>query len=493
MGKKALADHKFKKGVFIAPMNQLNPKLTSWRKERAPEYFWIALIIDYYGREEGLKKCIEVSKILRHVSPELILPKFSKIISLGAEGQTEFFKSISNILDVAVFAPLTLLITYSKSPIFSEFFLFAEGSPAERMETFRKIWIKLSEHQSEFSTDVRFIVVFHSLSSGKVIFSEKIGGVDEIANMLSSYASLSHDDEKMHEVRPIIRSLEGSFAGFVEKDMDGNYLNDFWEIAGKMDECELYSVDFSTNVEGMDEYISYVKKVMRFYTDIFVSTRPHDNRMLVLLGIATYSYKRLLELVENRLYHSIVGRSICRVLVEEYIMMKYLLREEPHHNDIWFEFQLYGLGKYKIIVERYRNSEEQLDEGHIPFDYLDAIVGEYWRKEFIDVDLKYFDNKNIRDKAELIGEKDLFDYCYDYDSVFEHGMWGAIRESSLLKCDSPLHQYHCVPDLENQQNVKSVAHDCRLAMEKIIGVLCDEYGTPPFIVKEYANDEKHSL
>uniref|UniRef100_UPI004057B053 helix-turn-helix domain-containing protein n=1 Tax=Agathobacter sp. TaxID=2021311 RepID=UPI004057B053 len=34
----------------------------------------------------------------------------------------------------------------------------------------------------------------------------------------------------------------------------------------------------------------------------------------------------------------------------------------------------------------------------------------------------------------------------DYDSSFEHGLWGAIRESSLLKCNNPAHKYHCLPE-----------------------------------------------
>lgn len=51
-----LADHTFKKGKFITPINSL---LTikkfedekSWTYGRMPEYLWIGLILKYYGRD----------------------------------------------------------------------------------------------------------------------------------------------------------------------------------------------------------------------------------------------------------------------------------------------------------------------------------------------------------------------------------------------------------------------------------------------------------
>ena len=37
---------------------------------------------------------------------------------------------------------------------------------------------------------------------------------------------------------------------------------------------------------------------------------------------------------------------------------------------------------------------------------------------------RYFDNQNIRAKAESVDEKHLYGLYYDYDSSFEHGLWG---------------------------------------------------------------------
>lgn len=55
-----LSDHKFKKGKFITPMNSL-PKMKaledeqSWTYGRMPEYLWIGLLLNFFGRDEGLR------------------------------------------------------------------------------------------------------------------------------------------------------------------------------------------------------------------------------------------------------------------------------------------------------------------------------------------------------------------------------------------------------------------------------------------------------
>lgn len=67
---------------------------------------------------------------------------------------------------------------------------------------------------------------------------------------------------------------------------------------------------------------------------------------------------------------------------------------------------------------------------------------------------------------------------YDYDSAFEHGLWGAIRESSMLKCNNPAHQYHCVPDIDDECNLKSILGDCVFVLNKIMLFLDEQYGMP---------------
>lgn len=78
---------------------------------------------------------------------------------------------------------------------------------------------------------------------------------------------------------------------------------------------------------------------------------------------------------------------------------------------------------------------------------------------------------------------------YDYDSSFEHGLWGAIRESSLLKCDNPAHKYHCVPDVEDEIRLKTVLPDCIMIMNKTVSFLNEIYGIPQQMLNGVINFE----
>lgn len=61
---------------------------------------------------------------------------------------------------------------------------------------------------------------------------------------------------------------------------------------------------------------------------------------------------------------------------------------------------------------------------------------------------------------------------------------GAIRESSMVKCNNPAHQYHCVPDVEDSNVLKTVLPDCIVVIKKNLSFLNDIYGIPPKLYEE---------
>lgn len=469
-----LSDHNFKKGKFVTPWNELMKdigKENSWFHNRLPEYLWIGLIIEYYGREKGLEKCYLIIKRLHEIAPSLLVPKFSEILKLESTTQNSFYKFIFQTIEVRVLSPLTAVFDYAVAPEFSISFNVLESSVKARVETLNSILRKTSFHQTHLSTDIRFIVIYFTLLSGKLSMPM------EILDLILEYPKLQHSDEKMKIIRPTIRSMEISPID-LEREEDSALLNIFWKRISKMSDCELMYPNFSEEEPDTTLYMKNTKKILEYYSELSISTDPLNSKMLVLLGISTYSYKRLLELVEHNLFNSISGRGIIRVLIEDYIMMKYLLKNESNHKDIWTEYQYYGIGQYKLIVSRFRDTNKDVSNSHVLYDYLDILVNEYIDEEFIDMDTSYFGKQNIREKAKQVGEQDLYGLYYDYDSAFEHGLWGAIRESSLIKCNSAAHQYHCVPDIENNQKLKSVWADCAKLMDKTLNVLIDTFGLP---------------
>ncbi|MBS6474547.1 MAG: hypothetical protein KH354_00950 [Clostridiales bacterium] len=485
MGHSKLSNHTFIKGKFITPINSI-PNMQelsdekSWTYGRMPEYLWIGLILKRFGREEGLRKSYGIISVLHELAPDLYTARLSQILKLNIDIQKTFYNYIISIGAKEALVPLTIFLTASKAPTFAECFYCPEQSVEDRCEAIIQTMREIMDHQSNESTDVRFVALYFNLLSGKVhLLKEQI-------DLLTAYPKTEHTDEIMRMARPAVRSHEMMILTF--ETTDSAYLKEFWRCVSEMTDCNIFVIKFPEENRDVTAYIEKLHEVFIYLSELFVVTDPLDEKMNVLLGIATYSYKRLKEIYEYRLFNSISGRSCVRVLIEDYIMMKYLVKNELSHDNIWRDYQLYGMGLYKLVLARCRESGIS-EESHFDKNYIEALVNEFKGEEFIDMDTKYFDKQNIRVKADSIGEKDLYGLYYDYDSSFEHGLWGSIRESSLLKCNNPAHKYHCVPDVEAEIRLKTVMPDCIMVMNKTVSLLNEFYGIPEQLLSEVLNFE----
>ena len=479
-----LYEHVFKKGKFTAPFNTIMSSISddkSWTYGRLPEYLWIGLVFKQYGRKIGLEKMYKIICDLHELMPELTSPRLSVILSTDAELQKIFYKRVLKIINKRALAPLTMIFTLSKYPEFAKCFYEEEMNVNERRQVLIETMRLLMDHQTNDATDIRFIVLYFESMSGRLHIRK------EQADLLLKYPYLDHGDEEMRMIRPMVRSMELITLAFEEPGLE--YLNYFWERVSAMTECELMSIQFPKEEMKIDMYMEQIFEVFDYLTAVFRETAPLNRKMQVLLGIATYSYKRLKEAYEHKLFNSPSGRSCIRVLIENNIMMKYLVKNESAHDDIWRDYQFYGIGLYKLVLARHRENAEKR-ASHFDENYIEALVNEFVIEDSIDMDTRYFDQTNIRIKAEAVNEKTLYGLYYDYDSSYEHGLWGAIRESSMLKCNNPTHQYHCVPDINDENILKTVLPDCIYVMNKTISFLRDIYGLPEKLFEEVMKFEE---
>lgn len=487
--KSKLSEHKFIKGKFIAPFNSipLMQELSdekSWSYGRMPEYIWIGLVFRKFGRTKGMNKLYNIVLQLHKLAPELSTLRLSEILSLKSDVQENIYNFILKEIGKEVLSPLTVLITESENSKFCEYFFDTNLSIEERCNELIETMRKIMNHQSYDSTDIRFVALYYSLLKEKKILQK------EQRELIRKYPQLSHDDEMMRMVRPTVRSLEMMILNI--ENLDTLYIKKFWRIISDMTDCTIYTIKFPVETRSIDIYMENLYEIFTYLTELYVASSPLEDKMNVLLGIATYSYKRLKEVYEHKLFNSISGRNCVRVLIEDYIMMKYLVKNEETHTNIWKEYKLYGLGLYKLVLAKHRENKTE-GEPHFDQNYIEALVNEFKSEDFIDIDTKYFDQQNIRLKAESVGEKQLYGLYYDYDSSFEHGMWGAIRESSLLKCNNPAHKYHCVPDIDNQNVLKSVMPDCIMVMNKTLNFLNELYTLPKSLFEEVIGFEIKSI
>lgn len=473
-----LENHRFKKGKFITPWNDMLGDISvtkSWALERLPEYIWIGLIFEEYGRKEGLNKCYKIITKLHELNSAINAPTISNILFMDDTKQKQFWEHVKRIIDTHVLEPLTVIYTYRQHKIFNKIFRSNENYKT-KVKKICDVLKKGFDGQSFFATDIRFVVLYFDMLQGRLHMPENISKV------ICEYPTMEHDNEKMRSVRPTIRSMEMCTLGI--DNVDKKDLKLFWEKISEMAECENFYIEYNKMVEYPENYLNFLQEIFEYLTKAFMSTAPLNEKYLVILGISTYAYKRIRELIEHDLYNEISGRGIIRNIIEDYIMIKYLIIHENEHQNIWNEYQYYGIGLYKLIMTRERSKACTYEDGHVNYKYIELLVNEYLDEEYINMDTSYFAKQGIRMAAKDVGEEELFKLFYDYDSSFEHGLWGAVRESSLLKCNSPAHQYHCVPDYLDKQKLPSVWKDSVRTMNKILRVVDKYISIPKELMEE---------
>lgn len=483
MDKSKISDHYFKKGVFITPFNQIeNLQLQSWNFKRLPTYIWLGLIIKHYGHTIGLEKCFKIVKFLiKDLSVGIDYPMFHLINRLNDKILERFYDYILTEIDNEILYPLTLIYTYSHYQLFNKYFN-QQKLRDNRLELLSEILEDTYDHQSHLSSDIRFIILWSAVLSGKMMMSHDL----LIVKALKEYAYCAHEDEIMRQYRPTIRATEISLGSMPGTELfDEGFNNHFWKEISEMTECKLFIVEIKDNDDHdmMNRYKEYVHKVMQYYEGVLRVFHPINKKAEVLFSILMYSFKRIKELIEHDLSHEISGRSIARSLTENLIMMKYLVFEESTHANIWEDFMSYGLGQFKLISSRYSESASSPKDSHVPINYIDAILSSETNDAFLNMDTRYFNQKKIRDKAIQVGEKELYDFYYDYDSQFEHGLWGAIRESVSVVCDNSSHRFHHSIDVEDKQKLTSVWKDCEMLMNKSIAFVHTMFSLPSELTK----------
>ena len=459
-------------------------KNETWSYGRMPEYLWISIILDYYGSQKGFEKISIINEQIRKVANELSLPQLSHILKLSSEKQRIIYSSIKSITCDEILSPLTLVFTSEKTPIFSECFYVNNDSIENRIDRLKNVIDKAFSQSSDLSNHTRYCVI------GFIAYTGRLHVREEQSERFSKYQDLSTDTDEYKMISSEIRAMESSLIKMTDST-DENYLNFFWDSISMMTDCKLICFDFGKSklLKGFNQK---VYDLLEYLRELYVNVYPLDKKLEIFTGIITYSYKRLKEIDEHDLYNTIVGRSCIRSLIENYILCKYLISFEKDKPEIWDDFEYYGIGQIKKIVLAARKNNSREKESHVFYNYLDILLNEFRMEEFIDIDVRgYFDGPSIRSKAEKVDEKELYSLYYDYDSQYEHALWGAIRESSMLKCNNSFHQYHLVPDIEDSQKLKSIYYDCIFVMKKMVSFYATQIEIPDEIIKgiiEYQDD-----
>ena len=179
--------------------------------------------------------------------------------------------------------------------------------------------------------------------------------------------------------------------------------------------------------------------------------------------------------------NSICGRILFRTMIETYINLKYMMIQENEVPDIYEKYKAYGLGKYKLVMAKIREQKYSIpNNAQIDEKYLEMFVNEDMDESFVNISIGFFDKTNVRSKFIKCNKEMLYEIYYEFTTNCSHGMWGAIRESSMLICDNPAHEYHATPDYFGQQNIRSIVNDCELIIKKTFSSISSFIDLPEF-------------
>lgn len=458
-----LNHHKPEKGVLHPPMNTLpNLQKVSWSNDRLPEYLWLGLILMCFPRTQGIEVVGEILKSISSKNLNLSTPKISEITNLPQNDQKLIYEIVIQKVNPKIMTPLTAILTQNEYPIFYDYFYCYELSMCQKIGILKQALKTYYDSQSNQGTDLRFCVLLFN------VFSKRIQVNPDLAQLMSEYPYTFHDNQKMRNYRPRIRAYE--MIDFSTRNE--NFLNFFWREMTLKTDCNLRLL--SHVVEDNMQYREYISNIQFEIKQIVARTKDQvdDKKLKVLLGSFVYVLKIFNDIVEKDLGNSILGRLAFRTILETYINIKYLIHTELEKENIWEEYELYGLGKLKrpLLISR-ENEKKELT--HFVDEIIDVLVNEVMCEEYLDIVVRYFDKTQIKDKFAKDEQVGLYDIFYEYNNNYVHGFWGAVRESAMLFCDNPAHKFHTIPDCDFEQNLSSVSSDIQKIIDKFYQIVMD--------------------
>lgn len=444
--------------------------LSNWAKCWLPEFLWIGLIIKKQGREKGLESLYLIIEDLKHNS--MAIPQFSKIFGLSEAQQKIYWSTVTRRVDRNILMPLAVVITPDINEIFYDFFFDFSMNVEDNIAELLDIIKDTNGFHDELSTDICFIVDWFYVLNNKLHCSKDIS---ILPTALTEYYKHNHVDEAMRTYRPIIRS---TFQVLCNLDCSKEFSQRLWNVLGRISDCNPLAMVWGE--EASMDFYKIAKQIMEYFS-ANNEDKKMDSKYAVIMGMTCYIHRIYQEIVEKQMQNDIGGRILFRTMLETYINLKYIMQREGVDPDIYERFKAYGSGKYKLVMAKLREKKYTVsDNSQINEKIMEVIVNEDMDEVFVSMSVGYFDKLSVRTKFQKCGEEELYEIYYEYATNFAHGIWGAIRESSMLICDNPAHAYHSVPDYHMKQNLRSVFSDCEMVMKKTFDAIASYIEFPDF-------------
>lgn len=208
-----------------------------------------------------------------------------------------------------------------------------------------------------------------------------------------------------------------------------------------------------------------------------VATARHE----VLTGHVVRAYRALEALI--RAPHMWTGEHaspVTRLLFEAQIFIRWMLQRG--NDEVFLEYQSYGLGKRKLLKQHVKSLLERLGDGAPDMlkayaESLEQKTGGDWGDQFQAVSLdSTFSGLTVRQMAEQVGMLDEYRHVYQSASGISHGEWWAIQDYAMQRCQNPLHLFHHLPSLEEFRSEPEFVGTLINFFDRLIDEVIDGFG-----------------
>lgn len=439
--------HKREGNRLRPPLAQLNMTPTSWADDHMPEMLWAVLLTVMLERDHYLQMFRQIAIACRTWPPseseEPTDPGFFIDMTRLAEVDDKKFEAFTAILlahplGYAALRPLLLIRTLPGLERWRR--VLTVESTHDDWQTLARSVAGVLDHQSEQSTDIRWLKVIVTIIAGRLHYPQ--GMEDHLEDL-----RLFPNRGDMRSVRPRIRSTEM----MIRRRNLGSWVPEFWAQALKETVC--------LDPSGQSGYVFTEAKIVpdslwtvraNLVARFHESLKPQrvDAKLDGAFGLALYALALVEELCMHCVQTRITGRLVLRTMVEICITLRYLCRQGT--DDLWQSYRVYGSGQAKLTFLKAQELQGDLPS-FIDENALYEIANEDTWQEYLDIDVGHWATSNLRKLALASESKHLYDKYYDWTSTVAHGHWGAVRDSNLVTCHNPLHRLHRIPRQEHRQ------------------------------------------
>ena len=439
----------------------------SWLNDQLPQMLWAVLVISVFQREHALAAfrriaaCAVVYRDRKEASPGVSHSELAQI-----EERT-FDCIISIVLKHPLgYAALRPLLLFDKLPGYDRWAKkLSVGPTINDWDTVSDAVLKTLDHQSQESTDCRWLTILFQLAAGKVFFAKHL---EEQAKEIQYYP----DYGDMRKVRPSIRSMEMIFRN--KENGANTWPSDFWDTCFENTPClrgDIREADKPLPVGTTVQRLREVWVALEQHCYETATTTTVDARHDSIFGFAFYALSILDEVLRIANSQAIAGRLLLRTIVETYITFVYLITNDK--DKLWSSYRSYGAGQAKLAFLKLEEAAGDLPT-FVDKESLESLANEDVYQEYLLINLGHWDNMNLRKMAEYTGCKDVYDRYYGWTSSYMHGHWGSIRDSVFTTCLNPLHRLHRIPR-GKQRTLDDVVPDACMIIDKILDLLDRAY------------------